>query len=422
MNTHPVQPCPDGRFRFHPDRESAVKEAHARPSLNLEPNETVFHFALLCSSTDGQKILANFDGSASNAQLRYVSGQFGDHTVKIERHTEFVSCTIVAQSPTTTSDIWNVLDRIICGAETELLVAIKVEMATTAKTMLQRVAFGERMFGGTVSKGVEVRTTLIPDDEGVISLSLNVAKQSPVDLGRRVQRLLELETYRTLCLIGLPFARRSSAIIERIEADLSEITARVEQTNTGVTEETDKVFNKLVELSAQADALQSETRFRFAASHAYFELVQQRLASLKEVKSGDIQRLTSFIECRLEPAVATIDSVAKRQKVLSQDLTRALTLLRTQIDLNLNRANQASLRSLDKGHRQQLLISQTVEGLSVIAITYYAIGLLGYVYKAIQKTGNLPVSAEMATALSVPAVLLITIASMLKLRKKWHKN
>ena len=42
--------------------------------------------------------------------------------------------------------------------------------------------------------------------------------------GALVQRVLEIETYRTLALLGLPEAQRLGPIVRRIEMRLAEVT------------------------------------------------------------------------------------------------------------------------------------------------------------------------------------------------------
>jgi uncharacterized membrane-anchored protein len=52
--------------------------------------------------------------------------------------------------------------------------------------------------------------------------------------------------------------------------------------------------------------------------------------------------------------------------------------------------------------RAQLRLQETVEGLSVAAISYYVLSLLGYALKPLPDLG--PVSGDMVLALLVPAV------------------
>jgi uncharacterized membrane-anchored protein len=61
---------------------------------------------------------------------------------------------------------------------------------------------------------------------------------------------------------------------------------------------------------------------------------------------------------------------------------------------------------MDRRARLQLRLQQTVEGLSVAAITYYLVSLVGYALKAVKQTGAaLPV--DLLQGLSIPLVALL---------------
>ncbi|TIV89776.1 MAG: DUF3422 domain-containing protein, partial [Mesorhizobium sp.] len=74
-------------------------------------------------------------------------------------------------------------------------------------------------------------------------------------------------------------------------------------------------------------------------------------------------------------------SVEERQANLSRKLTRATTLLRTWVDVDVEKQNRDLLASMNNRARLQLRLQQTVEGLSVAAVSYYVVGLIGYVAK-----------------------------------------
>ena len=132
--------------------------------------------------------------------------------------------------------------------------------------------------------------------------------------------------------------------------------------------------------------------------------------------------MSGFLKSRFEPAIATIESTRRRQDTLTNDLSRTLVLLRTRIQLNLAKGNQAQLQSMNKRHDQQLKISQTVEGLSIVAITYYAVGLVSYLLKAAADQSWSPLSETLMTAISVPFVLVIVWALLRRLRKAWENS
>ena len=66
--------------------------------------------------------------------------------------------------------------------------------------------------------------------------------------------------------------------------------------------------------------------------------------------------------------------------------------------------------------RMQLRLQQTVEGLSIAAITYYVVGLVGYAAKALKESG-VPLSVELATGASIPFVALGIWLALRRMRK-----
>jgi uncharacterized membrane-anchored protein len=90
---------------------------------------------------------------------------------------------------------------------------------------------------------------------------------------------------------------------------------------------------------------------------------------------------------------------------LSAKLARAADLLRTRVDVALQQQNQDLLKSMNTRTLLQLRLQQTVEGLSVAAISYYVVGLLSYLAKAAHD-GGLHVEPSLVTAAFVPPVVL----------------
>ena len=84
-------------------------------------------------------------------------------------------------------------------------------------------------------------------------------------------------------------------------------------------------------------------------------------------------------------------------------MDRATQLLSTRIDVERQRQNQQLLESMDRRARSQLRLQATVEGLSVAAVTYYVVGLVAILGKALEAKG-LPIDAALATAASIPVV------------------
>ncbi len=83
-----------------------------------------------------------------------------------------------------------------------------------------------------------------------------------------------------------------------------------------------------------------------------------------------------FLERRLQPAIATYQSTAGQRHDLAEQVDNMATLLQTRIELALQTQNAELLASLNKSAERQLRLQQTVEGISVVAISYYLVGLL----------------------------------------------
>jgi uncharacterized membrane-anchored protein len=69
----------------------------------------------------------------------------------------------------------------------------------------------------------------------------------------------------------------------------------------------------------------------------------------------------------------------------------------------------------------QLKLQSTVEGLSVAAITYYIVGLVSYLAKAMQKLGW-PLSSEITAAIAIPFVALGVWWSLRRLHHRVFKS
>jgi uncharacterized membrane-anchored protein len=158
-------------------------------------------------------------------------------------------------------------------------------------------------------------------------------------------------------------------------------------------------------LAAELEAGAAASQFRFGASRAYSEIVNLRLATIGERKVGGLPTWSSFLARRMAPAIRTIATLEERQANLSRKLARAAQLLRTRVDLELEAQNRELLRSMNERTRLQLRLQATVEGLSVAAISYYVVGLFGYVVKGAHDRG-VPIEPTVATAAFVPVAIL----------------
>jgi uncharacterized membrane-anchored protein len=237
----------------------------------------------------------------------------------------------------------------------------------------------------------------------------------PVRAGALVQRIVELETYRTLALLGLPEAQRLMPSINRIETRLAEVTEEMRRTDKLI--DNHRLLDELTALAAELEAGAAASLFRFGASRAYNEIVQLRLQTIGERKAGSLPTWSSFLARRMAPAMRTCVTTEARQTDLSEKLARAANLLRTRVDVEMERQNRDLLKSMNDRTRLQLRLQATVEGLSVAAISYYVVGLFGYLVKGLHDEG-VPVDISLATALFVPVAVLAIWFVVRRIRRR----
>jgi uncharacterized membrane-anchored protein len=169
-------------------------------------------------------------------------------------------------------------------------------------------------------------------------------------------------------------------------------------------------------LAAELEANAALSLYRFGASRAYYNIVRERISSLNESGQPGFETIGAFLEKRLAPAMRTCQSIEERQANLSRKLSRATALLRSWIDVELEQQNSALLSSMNRRVKLQLRMQQTVEGLSVAAISYYIVGLFGYLVKPLDGLG-LPIKAGMMSALFVPVAIGFTWMVVRSIRK-----
>ena len=247
-----------------------------------------------------------------------------------------------------------------------------------------------------------VMTDFRQDGDGLTRILVVDRSLSEAGRGALVQRLLDIETYRTLAMLGLPLAQTLSPDIRRIEDGLTAVTQSMK---AHAREEADTMLAELTRLAAELEANAALSLYRFGASRAYDGIVRERVKALDEAPKPGYEMLGAFLERRLAPAMRTCQSVEERLANLSRKLSRATSLVRSWIDVELERQNSALLATMNRRAEMQLRLQQTVEGLSVAAISYYIVGLIGYGAKAISHD-LLPVDPAVITGLSVPLAVL----------------
>ena len=173
----------------------------------------------------------------------------------------------------------------------------------------------------------------------------------------------------------------------------------------------------LTNLAAQVEHAIDASQYRFSASRAYYDLVRARIAELRERPVPGMQTIDEFMSKRLAPAMATVASVSQRLHDLADRVARASNLLSTRVEIAREKQNQALLESMEARARVQLRLQETVEGLSIAAITYYGAGLVGYLANGIGAWGY-HVDHDIAVAAAIPVIAAIVWRALRRVRRK----
>jgi uncharacterized membrane-anchored protein len=237
---------------------------------------------------------------------------------------------------------------------------------------------------------------------------------TPRQIGRTVQRLLEIDTYRMMALLAFPVARELRPFLTRSDGELAAITKMM---MAGSMRDDPTLLERLVQLEAAIEGRYADHQYRFSAAEAYYGLVRSRIAELRETRLTGLQTFAEFMERRLAPAMSTCRSVSQGIEALSERVERCTQLLSTRVGIAREQQNRALLETMARRAKLQLRLQQTVEGLSVAAISYYIVGLVGYAAKALKSAG-LHVDPDLAIGLAMPLVILLAAFGIRGIRKR----
>jgi uncharacterized membrane-anchored protein len=417
--------------QVHPNRRTLNDEAHARPSEALSPPCAISFLALFNASRSREQHMAplaqlcrRYGVPEPPSDTIHFSSDLGPFRVKWERHTEFTRYKFIVANPGgapferpaigAVPQDWlsSLPGQIVAAAE---IAHIRMDQGDIEYDALSARYFsGHSLVGALVAEGAGAAVTdLRIRDDGFSRFLLIDHALSPRQAGRMVQRLVEIDAYRILALFALPVAREVLPRLLEAEAELAAISAAmsIEQGP-----EEPQLLDRLTRLEAQIQHRHFETASRFSAADAYYRLVQARIDELRESRILGLQTFREFIDRRLAPAMSTCASVSSRQEKLSLRVGQTTQLLSTRVEVATQRQTQTLLESMNRRARLQLRLQQTVEGLSVAAITYYVVGLIAVIARGLA-SGGVAVKPEVVTAVSVPLVATVVALGVRRVRR-----
>jgi uncharacterized membrane-anchored protein len=417
-----IRPMP---LEDHPLRYALTNELHARPFPSLTAPGQAVYLAIKEPSQAAKRdrdrdrahliaLLDRFGATHAKPDATHWFGDLGKFRLKWEMHTEFTTYTAFVDEG---------LERPFDPAAWEVfpedwLSRMPGTRITSAHLTYRRIPEDEAeverlLHDWFVPESLAVSRVL--DDTAVIGGDFRIdtaghlrfAVFSQPDTGRRrlgriVQRICEIETYKTMSMLGLPKARDLSAKLGGVDERLSHLVSDM----TGDLARPDETLRELLGIAAELEKLQTETAFRFGATGAYDAIVNQRVEVLREERFRGRQTFAEFMMRRFDPAMRTVKSTEKRLETMTTRAIRAGDLLRTRVDVDRSAQNADLLASMDRRSDLQLRLQKTVEGLSVVAISYYAVSLVVYLIAPLSEPVGLS-RAELTALVVLPVVALV---------------
>jgi uncharacterized membrane-anchored protein len=420
----------------HARRIELNDEVHARPPEALTLPMRLSYLALLCNAAQRDQawsmvgeLSRRFGAAPPPAGAVHYSADLGPFRLKWERHTEFARYQFIVEGqeeePFASPAIRAVPADWIAALPGESLVAAHVALlrqnnaSSNYEPMAAKYFAGNILVGSALGEGVATALTDFRIHKDGFSRFLVLDRSmSARQAGRMVQRLLEIDTYRMMASLALPVARELAPLLTRGEQELVKITTALVSANA---EDEPLLLERLTQLGAEIDSREAANHYRFSAANAYYDLVQQRIADLREQRIEGLQLFREFTERRLAPAMNTLRAVASRQESLSERMARAVQLLSTRVDVTRERQNQKVLESMNRRAKLQLRLQQTVEGLSVAAVTYYVVGLVGDAARGVEALG-VKVNPDIAMMVGIPVVAALTAYGVHRIRRLVTRN
>lgn len=401
----------------HAKRFQLNDEVHARPPESLASPCAITYLALLSAGQRGEDHraiaqLANQHGVRPPSEgASHYSQDFGNFRLKWERHTEFSRLKVIVPGSDGANFSKPAIDAVpedwVANLPGETLVATHVLLLPAPKRSIDPEVLAQDSFAGNWLIGASIgggSATAYTDfrihSDGFSRLIAYDKGLKPRQAGRMIQRLLEIDTYRMMALLAFPVARELAPRLSTQERELAQI-ANTMSSNTSAEEPL--LLDRLTRLQSLIESGHADTDYRFAAARAYHSLVKRRIDELREERLEGLQTYQEFTERRLMPAIQTCNAVAARQEELSRRVARATQLLSTRVAVTRERQNQQVLESMARRAKLQLRLQETVEGLSVAAVTYYSVGLIGYLAKALAEAG-LPINPAIMMGISIPII------------------
>ena len=422
----------------HPLRYDLANELHARPFPTMAAPSRAAYLAIKPASNalgrdralDIAHLKALLDHYAAphpEDGATHYFGPLGKHMLKWESHTEFVTYTIfgegVAEAP---------FDAATFGLFPETWLETSPGQRITSALIRVEEQSDDDLISEKVAEWFvpeSLALSRVLDDEAVVAGDFRIDPTGHIRFaiftrpntgarrtGRVLQRLCEIETYKAMSMLGFSRTKTLAPQMGALDMRLSELTRSLSEGP----QTSEQTLDGLLQVSGELEALSAETTFRFGATAAYETIVNQRIFILREERFLGRQTFGEFMMRRFDPAMRTVASTKGRLDAMGERAIRASDLLRTRVDVERSAENKALLESMDRRADLQLRLQETVEGLSIVAISYYAVNLAANI--TLPFAASLGLGEKGMKAALTPVVIVLVWAMVRQIRKKLGSN
>ena len=424
------------KIATHPLRERLYNELHNRPFPSITTPAQLTHIAIQHQGELKQQehefismLCDRFQVNSPAKSMPCFYQDFGLFSLRWERHLEYSTYTFIHQAPLTDQPfVKNAIDYVPSNwfekmpGQVIAAVHLIIESENIDKARTHKV---EKYFdhmslvaSAPVNSKAKVWSSFKLHEDGFGRFLIYQQDLSAAQSGRLVQQLLQLDTYRLMATLGLPLAQAINSELNQLDLQLQQVTTYIA---LGSDKSDRELLTQVSKIAAKVEDYRSQSTYRFSATNAYYDVVLQRMEDLKEDEISGYMTLQEFLIRRITPAVKTCQTASNHLEDISRRVTRASDLLRTRVEMVLQEQNQTLLKSMNHRAHIQMRLQQTVEGLSVAAISYYGMQLFETMLTSLPIFG-IEYNHELVSGFSVPIVITLVFIGTRVIHKRLMKD
>lgn len=417
------------RFKLH-------NELHVGAAEFLEAPTQISHLTLLSKNDQAAaertllaELCERYGVTPPAEHSNHFTAILGTYRIKWERHTEYSTYTFFLCAPFETPFVETAINHVpkewLAALPGEVISATHVALEDK-KRPLRNIKELAALFASNTVSGAEVaagNAVVWTDNQihgdGFGRILIHDVNLRRRQAGRLVQRLLEIETYRMMAMLPVPMMRSYIPQLARFDERLADLIEK--HHNLECVEDEQTLLSELTRLAAEIERIFAKSSQRYNASSMYYDIVKLRVSELREKRIQGLQMFREFMEQRLSSAMGTCELVNNKLETLSIRVERASSLLRTRVEISMEKQSRDLLDSMDKRAHLQLRLQETVEGLSIVVLSYYLLGLVSYGLKGLKSAG-VDLDTDIATGIAIPLVVGFVFILVRRIRRQVHAS